>query len=219
LHHPHSTAISLAYVGGWVFGLCGATDALAREARRLIALSEQHRLGAFHTFGLAFLGWSECQRGNLDVGVDVLRRAIDAFDAIGYRLSLAGNLANLADAQRQRGELVEAETLCKRALQLLADGSDRWLEPEVRRIEAEIACRLNRESREEIEQLYRNAVGRARALNFPVFEARCLRSLQRFLEGHCPDPDVENRIVALAAFDNLPTKVARVLREYADVTI
>ncbi len=36
LRHPHSTAIALAYVGGWVFGLSGADDVLLREARRLI---------------------------------------------------------------------------------------------------------------------------------------------------------------------------------------
>ena len=47
LRHPHSTAIPLGYVGGWVFGLCDASDNLMHEAQRLLTLSEQHRLTAF----------------------------------------------------------------------------------------------------------------------------------------------------------------------------
>jgi hypothetical protein len=44
LRHPQSTALARAYVGGWLFGLCGAKNEMMREARQLIALSEQHRL-------------------------------------------------------------------------------------------------------------------------------------------------------------------------------
>ena len=39
LRHPHSTAIPMVYVGGWVFGLCEATDQMMSEARNLLALA------------------------------------------------------------------------------------------------------------------------------------------------------------------------------------
>ncbi len=47
LRHPHSTAIPMAYVGGWVFGLCEATEQMMTEARNLLALAERHRLYGF----------------------------------------------------------------------------------------------------------------------------------------------------------------------------
>ena len=34
--HPHSTAIPMVYVGGWVFGLCEATEQMMTEARNLL---------------------------------------------------------------------------------------------------------------------------------------------------------------------------------------
>jgi len=41
LQHPHSSALALGYVGGWVFGLCGAGDQQMHAARRLVTLSER----------------------------------------------------------------------------------------------------------------------------------------------------------------------------------
>ena len=108
LRHPHSTAISLCYVGGWVFGLCDATESLMRESRRLILLADQHRLGDFRAHGTGFFGWALCQRGDLAQGVAAIEQAVAAFDAKKYHLSLAGHLANLADAQRRLGRLDQA---------------------------------------------------------------------------------------------------------------
>jgi len=213
LRHPHSTAISLAYVGGWVLGLSGATDEMAREARRLISLSEQHRLNTFRTFGLAFYGWSQCQRDNFEEGTTVLQQAINDFDAVGYRLSLPGHLANLADAKRRCGKLEEAKALCSRAMQIIAEGSDRWLEPEVRRVEAQVVSDLKFENDDKIELLFRKAVACACDLRFPVFELRCLRSLQQFLGTNHFDSKIENRIGQLLQFHNLAERVTQSLQD------
>ena len=67
LEHAHSMALALSYVG-LIVGLCGAPEALMSAARRLTAISEQHRLGPFLTVGKAFLGWALCQRGILRRG-------------------------------------------------------------------------------------------------------------------------------------------------------
>ena len=53
LRHPHSTAIPMVYVGGWVFGLCEATEQMMTEARNLLALAEQHRLYGFRAHAAA----------------------------------------------------------------------------------------------------------------------------------------------------------------------
>ena len=47
IRHPHSTAIPLVYVGGWVFGLCDAIGPMMQQAKQLLALAEHHRLNGF----------------------------------------------------------------------------------------------------------------------------------------------------------------------------
>ncbi len=100
-----STAIALAYVGGWVFGLSGAADLLMQEARRQIRISEQHQLRVFRHYGEAMLGWALCQQGSFDQGIAALEEAIAALEAAEWRLSGPVFLAILADAKRRCGML------------------------------------------------------------------------------------------------------------------
>ena len=111
LRHPHSTAIPLTYVGGWVFGLCGAADLLLQEADRLIALSQQHRLVAFSAHGKGLHGWGLAQKGELERGAAALEQAINDLDLIEFRLGISGYLGMLADAQRRIGDPRIAEQI------------------------------------------------------------------------------------------------------------
>jgi class 3 adenylate cyclase/predicted ATPase len=208
LHHPHSTALAQGYVGGWVFGLCGAKVELMHQAQQLIALSEQHRLGPFRLFGSAFLGWALCQRGDLEQGVAMLKEAIDKLEMIEFRLSLSGHLANLADAQRRQGNIEHAQSTCARAFALISDGGDRWIEPEIRRIDALVANDQNSQSQETVETKFRGAVECARTLGFPIFELRALVGLQAFLGARRRDIEVESRIGELSHLQNLGQRVA-----------
>jgi tetratricopeptide (TPR) repeat protein len=211
IRHPHSTAIPLCYVGGWVFGLCDATDNLMRESRRLIALSEQHRLAGFRAHGTGFFGWALCQRGDLAQGIAAIEQAIAAFDSIEFRLSIAGHLANLADAQRRTGRLGEAEASSARAMQLIPQ-SGRWLEPEIRRVDALVVAALAPQAPEDAEARLRGAIACARTLGFPIMERRCLASLQRFLATAQRDAEVDARLNELAHFGNLDRRVEKAVR-------
>jgi class 3 adenylate cyclase/tetratricopeptide (TPR) repeat protein len=210
--HPHSTAIALAYVGGYVLAFCGATEPLMREARRLISVSKQHRLVNMHTFGEAFLGWGLCQSGNLDQGITVLERAIDAFDAVNYRLTISAHLATLADAKRRGGRLDEAQALCARAKHMISESSARWLEPEVLRIDALIASELRPQAPEKVRAAFLDAVECAKSLCFPVFELRCLLSLRDFLGPHRKNAKVDSRIEELSTFHEIDRRAVKIMR-------
>ncbi len=192
IRHPHSTGIPLCYVGGWVFGLCEATDNLMHESRRLLTLAEQHRLAGFRAHGLAFLGWAMCQRGALAQGIAAIEQGIAAFDSVEFLLALAGHLANLADAQRRVGRMGAAKSSAARAVELLPAGS-RWLEAEVRRIEALVVRDSAPEDADRAEMMLRSAVASARNCAFPVMERRCLLSLNKPL-----DHNVANRTLKRA---------------------
>jgi class 3 adenylate cyclase/predicted ATPase len=212
LRHPHSTALAQGYVGGWVFGLCGAKAELMREAQQLIALSEQHRLGPFRLFGSAFLGWALCQHGDLEKGAAMLKQSLDKLESIEFRLSIPGHLANLADAQRRQGNNKAAQATCARAFELISEGGDLWIEPEVRRIDALVANDLRSQSAESVEAKFRGAVECAQSLGFPVFELQGLLSLKTFLGPHRQDIDIESRIRELSHLQNLDRRVAEAVR-------
>jgi class 3 adenylate cyclase/tetratricopeptide (TPR) repeat protein len=210
LRHPHSTAIPLTYVGGWVFGLCEATDQMMHEAERLRALAEQHRLTAFHAHGTGLLGWALCQQGQLARGAAAIEEAIAALDSIEFRLAISGFLGNLADAQRRLGNLQAAETACARAIESMGQSSYLWLEPELRRIEALISRELFPRKPERAVGMLRSAVRRAQELGFPVFERRCLVTLKQ-----CAAPDdfeFESRLRELSHLGNLPERVASAMQ-------
>jgi tetratricopeptide (TPR) repeat protein len=207
LRHPHSTALALGYVGGLLFGLCGAKHELMRSARQLISLSEEHRLGVFRLLGSVFLGWSLCQQGDLENGIATLEEAIDKLEAIEFRLSMSSYLAILADAQRQQGNIDDAKKACDRALALISSGADRWFEPEVLRIDALVESHLNPLNTEKIETKFRGSIDCAKKLGFPIFELRGLLTLQNSSGLNRHNIEIESRIKALSHLQNLDRRV------------
>jgi hypothetical protein len=212
VRHPHSTGIPMIYVGGWVFGLAGAAREMAAEAKNLLALAEQHRLNGFRAHAAAFLGWGLCSAGKPGEGIPLIARAIAGFDSVEFRLAQAGHLANLADAQRRAGQIAEAVKSAERAISLMPLGS-RWLEPELRRVQAMVAAAVAPDERRRVEALFRDAVRSAQTLRFPLFERSCLASLQAFLASSGrQDAEVEARLQELAHLANAGRRVAEAMQ-------
>jgi class 3 adenylate cyclase/predicted ATPase len=210
LRHPHSTAIPLTYVGGWVFGLCEASSNLMHEARRLLALSEQHRLTAFSGHGNGLLGWAMAQQGRLEDGAENIERGIKILESIEFCLALSGFLGLLADVRRQQGNLQAAEAACARAVDLLTVSSFLWFEPELRRIEALILKETKGSAA--AEEALRHAVKCAQTLGFPVLERRCLLSLRQVLGPNRHDLELETRLRDLSHLGDLAQRVAKAMK-------
>ena len=217
LRHPHSTAIPMSYVGGWVFGLCGAIEQMIAVAKALLALAEQHRLRGFRVQAGAYMGWALCQAGQLEQGIPMLTKAIDALESVEFRLAEAGHLGNLADAQRRAGRVSEAVQTCERAMRLMPLGS-RFLEPELRRVEALVTAAAVPTDVARAETMLRGAVASAVEFGSPVLERRCLVSLDQFLTSSGRhDPAVSSRLAALAHLGDLPARVARAMQTFPRV--
>jgi class 3 adenylate cyclase/predicted ATPase len=215
LRHPHSTAIPLTYVGGWVFGLCEASANLMHEARRLLALSEQHRLTAFSGHGNGLLGWAMAQQGQLEKGAEGIERAIQILESIEFRLALSGYLGLLADVRRQQGNIRAAEAACARAVDLIAASSFLWFEPELRRIEGLILKETKGSN--VAEEALRRAVECAQTLTSPILERRCLISLREVLGPNRHDIELEARLKKLSHFGDLAQKVANAMTASASL--
>ncbi len=213
LNHPHSTAIVLSYVGGNVFGYCGATEHLVREARRNVAVSDQHDLPGFRPHALGFLGWGLAQRGEYEEAIVLMKSAVKAFDAMEYTLGVCVHLSNLADALRRAGRLDEAKAVSARGIERAQSSGAAWSESEIVRIDALIEADLSPDGRQRAAGRLWTAAERARAIDTPVFERRCLISLVE-VGG---DPDLlrkaEARLHALAHLDHLPELVDAVMAD------
>jgi class 3 adenylate cyclase/tetratricopeptide (TPR) repeat protein len=213
LRHPHSTVLALGFVGGYVFGLCGAQQELLRAARRMIAISEQHQLSHFRAFGAIHLGWALCQGGDFQQGISVLQPAIAALEKANFRLTLPFHLSILADAERGAGKLDEAQALCARAQHVIAETGQRWLEPEALRIEALIASELRPRDTVGTEALFQRAAACARQLDFPTFEFRCLLSLSRTLRRTSTEAEI--RLKELSRFADMDIRAARAAQSFS----
>ena len=213
LSHPHSSAIVRSYVGGNVFGFCGATDHLLRQARKVVAVSEQHDLPGFRPHGLGFLGWGLAQKGEYEEGIVLMTSAVKAFDAMEYTLGVCAHLVNLADAQRRVGRLEEAKAASARAIEIISSSGNAWAEAEILRVDALIEADRSASGRRDAASRLWFAAERARAIGSPVFERRCLLSLVE-VGG---DPDIlrkaRERLGALAPFDHLPELVDAVMED------
>jgi class 3 adenylate cyclase/tetratricopeptide (TPR) repeat protein len=212
IRHPHSTAIALGYFGGLVLGWLGVPNEMMILARRLIALAERHNLGPFRLFGMSFLGWALCQKGDLEQGIAVIEPSIKEFDAIEYRLGISVHLTSLADAKRRTGKLGEAAQLCRRAREFIDQGADRWFEPEVIRVEALVARDLDPDNTSNAKEVVRDAVAKAQALRFPLFELRCLDTFREIVGA---DSAFDARAQELAQYRNLDRLAASALRRRA----
>ena len=173
VRHPLSTGIALGYVGGWIFGLCGAMDEVHRQARRLIRLADDHNLRAFRCFGDGFLGWSLCEQGHTEQGIALMLEAISGFEVAEWRLSVPNFLGLLADSMRRAGRYEDALDACLKARQMIEWRGERWFEPESLRIEA--LTRLEMDSADQTSrQLIRQSLACARQRCCPIFELRTL---------------------------------------------
>jgi tetratricopeptide (TPR) repeat protein len=145
----------------------------------------------------------------------MIAKAVAAFDSVQFRLSTAGHLANLADAQRRAGRLKEAAATIQGAMGLMPDGSQ-WLEAELRRVHALVAADLAPAERDRAEAQLRDAVRCARDYGFAVLERRCLVSLAEFLQSAGrPDAAVDSRLGELSRFGDLDRRVARAMQAYS----
>src|SRR5260221_14667581 len=96
-------------------------------------------------------------------------------------MAISGYLGNWADALRRLGKLQAAEAACARAIELMRESSFRWLEPELRRIEALIAGGLSRRGPGNPEGNVSGGGGPAPQFGLPVPGGPCLSTLKRGL--------------------------------------
>jgi class 3 adenylate cyclase/tetratricopeptide (TPR) repeat protein len=212
LQDPHSSALALGYVGGWVFGMCGALEQQRHAVARLEALASQHRLRNVRLFAEGFTGWILCRSGELERGIAMLEKAVGELEAVNFALSLPGYMAVLADNLRRAKRYHDAEDLCQRASKLIARSGQRLYEPELKRLCGMVAADARGHVDEEVRAMLQSAIDRAQELRLPLVEVRAWRTLQRYVGYERLGAHGNQRLKELAFLNDLEDRAARLIR-------
>lgn len=121
-----------------VYRLVGDDDALEEAANRLAGYSRKHGLGPFQTAAQALKGELKIARGDVDEGVDLLRRSIPRM--LAERLELYSGAASLAlvDGLAAQGRFDDALASLQVRIDHVASQGESWEMPELLRVRGEL---------------------------------------------------------------------------------
>ena len=180
LAHPYTTAMALVMAAG-THQLRGDAPSARRRAEAAIALATDKGFPAWAAMASFHRGWAVASEGDVDGGIEQMRRSVGAWRSLGMQLSLPWLLAVLAEALCRRHRADEALATVEDALAVGARTADAWHESETRRVYG-LALAL-RKRPDEAEAELRRAVALAEQRATALLEARALLALGRFLEA------------------------------------
>ncbi len=116
-------------------------DQLRREtgsahdrASAAIALAIQHGLPHWVAQGEVILGWALTAEGQIEAGLEHIRRGVAAYRETGVALAIPTLLAVWADAARQAGQFQESLAVLDDALTVIERMSGHYIAPELHRL-------------------------------------------------------------------------------------
>jgi DNA-binding winged helix-turn-helix (wHTH) protein/predicted ATPase len=137
--HPHrESRVIAAYFCAHVHQLRREAQATRDRAEGLIALAEEYGLELWKSYGLIHRGWSMAEQGDVDAGIDQMRRGLSTYEKTGARLWRPHYLGLLAEALAKGGQLDEAIAVITEALTASHDTGELYSQAELYRIKGEL---------------------------------------------------------------------------------
>jgi class 3 adenylate cyclase/predicted ATPase len=141
LGHAHTFAYALA--------LAGQAAVLARDVATAcaygndcVALTSEHGLSHWGTYGRILQGWADAQRGEATKGIARIRDGMAAYEATGARVYTPLFLTLLGEALALSGKPEEALTALDGASAKAAGSGVRGWDAEIHRLRGELTLRL-----------------------------------------------------------------------------
>jgi predicted ATPase len=176
LVHPPTLAMNLNY-GVSLFSLVGDDAALGEWADQLVAVATEHGFPHWRAQGTIHRGWVKVRNGDVAEGISLLRSSSAAYRATGAEMWMSQYTALLAAACEIAGQIEEALTLLKEALQTAERTRVRWFAAELNRHKGRLP--LGQGHSEAAEELYRTALSIAQEQEAKLWELRAAVSLAR----------------------------------------
>jgi predicted ATPase len=179
-----SLASALAFAA-WIRCCRREPDSCFEQAEGLIAHATEQGLPYWMAIGLELRGWALVERGELERGIADLEQGLGSWTT-GASLGRSRHLAHLAAAKVRAGRLGDARALLEECKALVATTGERYHEPEIHRLDAELvlaevggAHGAPPEARERAEALLRTAIECASGQGSRTLELRAMTALAR----------------------------------------
>ncbi len=178
--HPVSLCLALFVGAGFIARWVGDLATAERLGAELIAQTEKHSFGPYHTFGLALNGIFTARRGDPATGAKLLGDALDRLHKAKYYIYHAMFLTDLAEVLSSAGRIGEGLAVIGETLELIEQKGAFWYSPEALRIKGELFLLQGTPgAAAAAEGHFRQALDWARRQGALSWELRCATSLAR----------------------------------------
>jgi predicted ATPase len=185
LGHPMSLAFSLVNAG-WLRLLRREPRECGQQAEAVIAYATEQGVRFWVAHGLLLRGWAFAQQGDLERGIADTEEGLALMTTMETGLGRTAHYAHLAAAKARAGHFAEARELMECSKALVTATGERYHEPEIHRLDAEMvlaeaggARSAPAKVRERAAQLLHEAIECARRQGARTLELRAATTLAR----------------------------------------
>lgn len=176
LAHPFTLAYALVWDA--ILQCHRGNPELARtQSEAAIGLGRDHRMPFWLSIATIIRGWAVTQQGDIETGIDEMRKGMADFEATGSHFMRPFQLGLLAEGHGRLGNAEMGLAHIAEALALVERTNERWCEPELYRRKGDLLAMASGDG--EAEAAYRRAVDVARDQGARALE---LRSATRLAE-------------------------------------
>jgi predicted ATPase/DNA-binding winged helix-turn-helix (wHTH) protein len=213
--HPVSVCVSLVYVSTfllWIGDLRGASDLI----EQLIVHAGRYSLAPYRSAGIALKGELAIARAEPEVGLDLLRGALETLRAQQYNVLITGFIGASAEGLRETGQFEEALFTINGGIARATNSGVEFFLSELLRIKSQILAAQH--DRESAVNCLTEALAVARAQSALAWELRSTMALARML-SESGQRDQARHTLALVydrfteGFETADLKLARALLE------
>ena len=182
--HPQTLCYALA-MAAMMHGILALEEQeLETVVERLWAIIEER--GFWHMAGQASCarGWVQAQRGDTEAALAAMREGLDSMESAGCRLMYPFILALMASLYGRRAEVREGLKVVRLGLKTVEETGEKWIEPELHRIEGLLLAQDARGDPNEAEESFKRAVEIAQHQGAGMFTLRAATSLARLWGGN-----------------------------------
>ncbi len=178
LSHPYSLAYALV-LGAWVHHFCRKGPEVQELAEEAISLSAKRGFAFWWTFGTVLRGWALTELGQVEAGIELLYRGLDAAQTMGIGIGRPYTLRMLAEALAKMGRVEDALSLLSEALVTVHESGEASSFVDLYRTKGELLLTLSQEHQAEAETCFQRAIEIARQQRARILELRAATSLSR----------------------------------------
>ena len=177
LSRPFPLAIALVFIG-LLDQLRRDVHAADDHSARALGICAEYGFSSVFSSATIIQGWVRSCRGEVESGIDEMRRAIAGREAIGSRIT---DVVPLVETYLRTGRTDEAGSLLATAIETAHQTGQRWHEAELYLLKGEL-LRKHRCNEAEAETCFRQAIDIAQRQSAKWWELRSTVSLARLLD-------------------------------------